>query len=439
MHILDQEKLDEIARESKFLIRKRKLTPKLFLDLSFYGLDQEIRSLRRLSNIAMEEHSLEVSKQAIDKRYSRSCVTFSKALLGEAITSQVNTSLNSSELQLFNTVRIKDSTRFGIHESLADLFEGYGKGGGRSSKAGLSIQYEFDIKTNRIFDIDVQSAVEHDSTDAISKKEDICKGDLIIRDLGYYSDQVLNQVITKEAFLISRLYHNVTVYNQNGKRINFHEVYHQMQQAGLYNQDIDIYIGKERRLVRLIIELLPEPIYQKRITRRNNENKSIGYTTSDEFKGRSHFNLFICNISRADCSWETISKLYRIRWQIELVFKVWKSILHVDCLPKMNKQRFLCSIYLKLLWIFINWKIVSDSRNHFFQAHSRLLSITKCFQTMSEKRSKLRKAIYANVSAVEDIILEILLVMQKGHWLEKRKNRQNFDENIYLIFCKSNI
>jgi hypothetical protein len=437
LHILDQEKLDAIARESKFLIRKRKLTPKLFLDLSFYGLDSEVRSLRRLSNVAFEEHSLEVSKQAIDKRYSRACVSFVKALLKEALSSQVETCLKTSELQQFKTVRIKDSTRFGIHESLSDLFEGYGKGGGRSSKAGLSIQYEFDIKTNRVFDIDVQSAVTRDSSDAISKKEDIGKGDLIIRDLGYYSDQVLEQVINKEAFLISRLYHTVTVYNQNGKRINFHEVYRQMQQTGINHLDIDVTIGKEKRPVRLVIEVLPDQIYQHRITQRNKENKSRGYTTSDEFMGRAHFNLFICNISRADCSWETISKLYRLRWQIELVFKVWKSILHVDCLPKMNKQRFLCSIYLKLLWIFINWKIVSDSRNHFFQEHDRLLSITKCFQTLNEKGSKLRKAIYANVIAIEDIILEILLVLQKGHWIENRKNRQNFEENIQLLFCKS--
>ena len=98
-------------------------------------------------------------------------------------TKQVNTTLSPSELQLFKTVRIKDSTTFGIHESLAEVFGGYGKGGGRSSKAGLSIQYEFDIKTNKIFDIDLQSAVARDSTDAIDKKDDIQKGDLIIRDL----------------------------------------------------------------------------------------------------------------------------------------------------------------------------------------------------------------------------------------------------------------
>ncbi|MBK8808438.1 MAG: transposase [Bacteroidales bacterium] len=35
---------------------------------------------------------------------------------------------------------------------------------------------------------------------------------------------------------------------------------------------------------------------------------------------------------------ETICKLYRIRWQIELVFKVWKSILHIDQTHKMKEM-----------------------------------------------------------------------------------------------------
>lgn len=392
-----------------------------------------------MSNAALEEHSLQVSKQAIDGKFTSSCVSFVKELLAEALSSQITSSLASSDLQLFKTVRIKDSTTFGINESLSELFEGYGKGGGRSCKSGISIQYEFDIKTNKILDIDLQSAVKRDSTDAISKKDDIRKGDLILRDLGYYSDQVLEEIISKEAFIISKLYHNLTVYNQNGKRINFLALYHHMMQNGINHQDIDVFIGQNKRPVRLIIELLPDTIYQDRIRQRNKKNKVTGYTTSEDFKGKAHFNLYICNIPRSDCAWETIPKIYRIRWQIELVFKIWKSILHIDNLPKMNKDRFLSTIYLKLLWILLNWKIISDYRNYCFLTYSKLLSLTKCFQTMNEKSFKLRKALYSSTLSLEATVLELVDLLQKGHWMEKRKNRQNFEENIWLLFCKSNI
>ena len=394
--------------------------------------------MRRISNTAWEDHSLEISKQAIDNRFSFSCVDFVKELLKESLASQITTTLCPLELQLFRTVRIKDSTTFGIQDSFSDLFEGYGKGGGPSSKAGLSIQYEFDIKTNKIFDIDLQSAISRDSRDAMAKKDDIHEGDLIVRDLGYYSDEVLEQVIKKRAFLISRLYQTVRVFNDKGKQIDFHEIYRQMMRSNLHSLDMNVTIGVNKRPVRLIIELLPENIYQKRLKLRKRKNKFKGYNISDEFKGRAHFNLFICNIPQTDCSWETISKLYRIRWQIELVFKIWKSILHIDRTCKMSKERFLTSLYVKLLWIFINWKIISDCRNYYYLTQCKLISLTKCFQTINENCQKLRRAL-SNIVYLEEFLLEIIQKLQKGYWIEKRNNRQNIEEIIGLIFCKSNI
>ena len=201
-------------------------------------------------------------------------------------------------------------------------------------------------------------------------------------------------------------------------------------------QDIDVYIGSDKQPVRLIIELLPEPIYQKRISQRNKENKSRGYNTSNEFKGRAYFNLFISNIPRSSCSWDTISKLYRIRWQIELVFKIWKSILNIDKLKKCSNERFLAMLYTKLLWIFINWKIISDCRNYFYLSDHKILSLTKCFQTLGENSKKLRSALIA-AHHIDIYLLDMMCKMKTGHWMEKRKNRQNFEEIIVIIFCKS--
>jgi hypothetical protein len=435
---LDSEKLNQIASRTRFLIRKRKITPGLFLDLSFYSVDSEVKSLRRVSNAAWEEHSVIVSKQALSRRFSISCISFIKELIGESLISQVTTTLDPTDLQLFKRVRIKDSTTFGVQDSLSDIYEGYGKGGGKSCKAGISIQYEFDLKTNKILDIDLQSAVTRDCTDAVAKKDDILEGDLIIRDLGYYSGKVLDHIRNNGAFIISRLYQTATVYDLTQQRIDFQKIYHQMKENQLQYQDIDVYIGSDKQPVRLIIELLPEPIYQKRINQRKMKNKFKGYNISNELKGRAHFNLFISNIPRANCSWDIISKLYRIRWQIELVFKIWKSILNIDKLKKSNNERFLAMLYTKLLWICINWQIISDCRNFFYLHHHKLISLTKCFQTMCENSRNLRRSI-VNEKIIDDFLFEIISKLQVGHWMEKRKNRQNIEQIIGLIFCKSNI
>lgn len=389
---------------------------------------------------ARQTHSVEISKQAIDRRFSSASTCFIKEVLKETISSQVFTSIESAELHLFKSVRIKDSTTFDIHPSLANVFEGFGKGGGKCSKAGMSIQFEYDIKSGKVVDIDLQSAVSKDSADAISKKENINENDLIIRDLGYYSDVMIEHFIERKAFFVSKLYHNVSVrLNQEDEKINFNSLYRQMKANGITCLDLHVYIGKKKRPVRLIAELVPEQVYEQRVKQRNKENKSMGYTTSDEFKSRARFNLHICNISSSDCSRETILKLYRIRWQIELVFKIWKSIMHIDILPKMKKERFLTSLYLKLLWVFINWQIISNCRNQLYRSKKRLLSFFKCFQTLKETSNELRKSILKLKNMLESTLKEIVEKLSNDHWVEKRKKRQNFEEIIELMFCKTAI
>lgn len=412
----------------------------MFLDILFYGIDTNVKSLRLISLNAQQTHSIEISKQAIDRRFSSGSTCFVKELLKETISSQVNTEIEPDELHMFKTVRIKDSTTFDIHPSLADVFEGFGKGGGKCSKAGVSIQFEYDIKSGNVLDIDLQAAVSKDATDAISKKEDINEKDLIIRDLGYYSDVMIEHFIQRSAFFVSKLYHNVSVrLNQEDEKIDFNALYRQMTAKEVTCLDLNVYIGKKKRPVRLIAQLVPEQVYQKRIIQRNKENKSMGYTTSDEFKSRARFNLHICNIASSDCSPETILKLYRIRWQIELVFKIWKSIMHIDIFPKMKKERFLTSLYLKLLWVFINWHIISSCRNLFYQTKKRLLSIFKSFQTLKEANIELRKAILKQKNLLESILKEIIEKLSNAHWLEIRKKRYNFEDIIEIIFCKTAI
>lgn len=362
-------------------------------------------------------------------------------MLNEAIASQVKMDFNSDELQIFNRVRIKDSTTFEVHESLANIFEGFGKGGGPNSKAGVTIPFEFDIKDNKIIDIDIRSAVESDSKDAFAKKEDIKKNDLIIRDLGFYSDDLIEHYIKTEAFFISKLYHNGSVRLDPNKdeKLDFQKLFNQMISSGQTHLDIPVYIGKKRRPVRLIITLMPEDVYKKRITKVNKKNRSTGYTTSNEYKARAHFNLFICNISPEQCSFKTICNLYKIRWQIELVFKIWKSVMNIHKIPKMSSARMLTILYAKLLWIFINWQIVSDCRNYFYKTETRVLSIIKCFKTLEEKSIKLRSVLLKFKTRIEITLLQFISILSKNHDAEYRKNRTNFGEIIDLIFCKSNI
>ena len=46
-----------------------------------------------------------------------------------------------------------------------------------------------------------------------------------------------------------------------------------------------------------------------------------------------------------------------LRWQIELIFKTWKSNLKIHMTKKVKKERFECQLIAKIIWVVINWRL----------------------------------------------------------------------------------
>lgn len=155
-------------------------------------------------------------------------------------------------------VRIKDSTRFNLPAKLATNYRGSG-GSEKTSRAGVSIQYEFDLKTNEILDLTIHPAVRNDQTDARERAGDISGNDLVIRDLEYFSTEVLGKIADKKAFFLSRLQSSVNVYDRNNKETDFRQLHAFMTKNGIENLEKQVFIGKNRLPVRLIIGLVPPP------------------------------------------------------------------------------------------------------------------------------------------------------------------------------------
>jgi Transposase DDE domain len=404
----------------------------------FYAVTGEYASLRKIAIEAKSEHSISLTKQGLDDRFSSRSIEFAKKLLQEAIHNQVMDPLCHVATQLFNRVLIKDSTRFDLDESLKDQFPGFG---GATSKSCASIQFEFDLKSGEITDLDLQAGLDRDSTDAITKKDDIQVGDLIIRDLGYYSNEVIKSICSKNAYYISRLYHSANVYiTEDGKeKVDFQALYKQMQATKTEYAELNVFVGKERTSMRLIICLMPEDVYEKRIRNRNKSNKQRNYNITDEYKARAHFNLFVTNVDKQDMSAETICRFYRIRWQIELAFKVWKTLMKINCIQKMRYDRFVTTLYMNMLWVFVHWRIIFPYRNYLYSEVQKLLSIFKSMDTLKEHTLNTRRRLWATKAKLGKEIRKQLGLLANEHWLEKRKNGVSLDDIFELMFCNSDI
>ena len=67
----------------------------------------------------------------------------------------------------------------------------------------------------------------------------------------------------------------------------------------------------------------------------------------------AQYNIFITNASSEALKTIEIYDFYRLRWQIELLFKIWKSLFEIDKIGDMSISRFECYLYGKLILILL--------------------------------------------------------------------------------------
>lgn len=390
-------------------------------------------SLCQSSNEIFDSFGISISKQAYDERFDDTAVAFIKSIFEEQLSKQIEGRIHPDFLKKFTKIRIKDGTRFDLPERLMEYFKGFG--GKYTSKAGACIQLEYDLKSNEILGLELTDAKIPDNKEVKEKADDIEKGELVIRDLGYFMLDAIKKIIRNEAYIISRLNTKTKVFEEDGKEISFKGLYQGMTKNHIMHLEKQVLIGQDHKIpMRLIIDMVPEEEYQKRIQKIEKYNRRKGHQTTDEYKARARFNLFITNIEAKDIPSKEVYTLYKLRWQIELTFKIWKSVCGIDKIQPMKYQRFICTLYAKLLLVIINNQLINLMQEKFYKKFKKILSKNKCFKTLLSYFSKIRKILFhANIN-LGALLQDIVNIFSRNHWLEKRKNRVNFID-IFELYC----
>lgn len=412
--------------ETKFYTRSSKFLPFQFFDILLFSAAQPGQcSLSQSSNEIFDSFGITISKQAYDERFDDTAVAFVKSIFEEQLQKQIEGAVHPDFLKKFTRVRIKDGTRFDLPKRLKGHFKGFG--GKNTSEAGACIQFEFDLRTGTILEIELTDANKPDNKDVSLKAENIEKGELVIRDLGYFMLDAVEKIIKNGAYIISRLNTKTKVYEPNGEEISFEKVYQWMSKNQITHLEKQVLIGQEHKIpIRLILDIVPEDEYRERMRKIDTYNRKKGHQTTEDYKSRSRFNLFITNIEPEDIPSEEVYTLYKLRWQIELIFKIWKSIYGIDKVQPMKYQRFICTIYAKLLLLQINNQLINTLQGRIYKKYNRILSKNKCFKTLLIHSAKIRKVLMGKPNKINQLMQEIANMFSKNHWLEKRKGRINF-------------
>ena len=192
-------------------------------------------------------------------------------------------------------------------------------------------------------------------------------------------------------------------------------------------------MGKNDKLkTRIILKPVPEQVVSARLRRAAKYNKKKGGKgLSKEYKARASLNLFITNTSREQVPIRHVWPLYRLRWQIELIFKIWKSICNIEKVKKVKKERLECYIYSKLILIVLMWQILCKTAKLLFDYEKKAMSFFKAAKTLLKVKIKdLRNIFMIQKCTLQDFLSQFYNLSRTKHILERHSNNPTSFERL---------
>ncbi|QUW21859.1 IS4 family transposase [Sporosarcina sp. Marseille-Q4063] len=383
--------LSKIAKDTKFIQRNRQLSVIKFLEILFAEPGNIAKKSLTELCLGLSHVGVTMSKQGFDKKFNENSVAFLKAVFLALFTIQMKLSIDKTTINStidFNTVRILDGTSIKLTKKLQFFYPG-------TVDAGAKCQIEFDYLTGRFIYMEIQAGKAGDSASGIKRLESLQKNDLILQDLGYFQYKIFEKVDGKQAFYVSRapadtmfyVDHPNPRYHKDGKimkmyayeRLYLEEELKTMKR-GTIREYPKVYLGKQAKYpTRLVIYRMTheqEQRQEERIKRR-------GQTKPGKIKKKSYdvssISVYVTNLPQKVPA-EEVPQLYRYRWQVELVFKSWKSDMEVDFYRNMKKERWECHFYAELILLLLSLLITYQLRVYFKEERDIILSeqITMC-------------------------------------------------------------
>ncbi|MED3486341.1 MULTISPECIES: IS4 family transposase [Bacillus] len=432
--------LEHLAKEKGFVQRKSKYQAKELVALCVW-LSQQVAStsLTQLCSYLEVSTGVLISPEGLNQRFNASAVQFLEQVLANLLT-QRNYSTKEIIHQYsttFKHIRILDSTTFQLPDTFSSHYQG---SGGSSHTAGVKIQLEYDLLSGKFLHVYVGEGRENDKIFGSTTLQTIQSKDLYIRDLGYFDLHDLQDIHDKGAYYISRLKLNSRIYRKNEKPEYFQNgtvkkgtLYIQLDMEELMNQlspgqtmEIsEAYIGQYQKLPsRVIIHRLTKEQTEKRLKEQAKKEKKKGIIYKERSKRLSGINVYITNLSVENVPMEHIHDLYSLRWQIEILFKTWKSFFQIDKCKEIKKERLECHLYGQLISILLCSSTMFKMRQLLLDKKKKELSEYKSIYMIKNYYLLFYEGILNGTDELLKVLLRLFYLLEKNgrksHRYEKK-------------------
>lgn len=363
--------------ESPVILRERKFDAALLAKTFVFGFWRHPDA----TNVQLAQTACElgcsVGPSAIEQRGTQAASEFFKGLLLKVVQRRIRSAGPTGWLSQFTSVDLLDSTTVTLPAELRSLWQGCSSIAGPT--AALKVQTQMDFLHGDLR-LELRPGVESDQRSEL-KTTEIKAGSMQIRDLGYFDLDAMQTIDTHRAFFVSRLQDSTALYDtKTGKRLDLAEelqaiLCEQQKKARAHKcqprpargqrigrqgiMDRRVLVGKEQRVpMRLVALRVPRDVAKARRAKLKIKGRKKGYRPKPETLELRGWSIYVTNHFQLPV--EFIQALLRLRWQIELLFKLWKSQTALDKTRSRNPWRVLCEVYVKMLiGILQHWIMVT--------------------------------------------------------------------------------
>lgn len=361
---LFEQKAEQWARSTGFVQRRSKISGSAFAQTLVFGFLNEPEASYTDLQQTMELQGIHVSPQAIEERMTPEAAAFMGRLLEEMVAMVVSgQECPIPVLQSFHGVYLQDGTVLTLPDELREQWRGSGQTGG---EAGLRVQLRINWSNGKLTGPWLQDARASENTgEATVENTPLPKGALYVADSGYLILKRMRELDAQGDFWLTPARAHLIITDQKGIRRNLPS-FVASRPAGLIDEWV--WVGADKPLYCRLLVFPPETKARPRkkdqkvrvkgsrhdvqVGRRKAPKGRKGRKRAEESPQRRRLKgslVLLSNVPASRLSAPQARTLLRVRWQTELIWKLWKQYGKVDCWRSEKGMRILCEVYAKLM------------------------------------------------------------------------------------------
>jgi hypothetical protein len=372
-------------RESGYCQRRSKFTGAAFVQTTVLGwLAHPAASLHELTSVAADV-GVAITPQGLDQRLGMAGAQLLQQVLEAAIAQVISADPAAIPLlERFPGIWVLDSTTISLPDPLADVWVGCG-GSGAAPRAAVKATVRLDLCHGRLDGPVLSNGRSQDKASPL-QTEPIPAGAVRIGDLGFWSLDVLQDLRDQGAHFLSRLHAGVVVARaDDGTRL---DVEAWLAAHAATAAECAVTLGATHRIpARLLAIPVTPPVANQRRERIATTARRKGTPPSPTNLARADWTLIVTSVPADQLTIAEAETLLRARWQIELLFKLWKQDGCLATWKTTKPARILCELYAKLIAMVLqHWLILSGGWSRedrslvraaaTIRAHARCVAIT---------------------------------------------------------------